>query len=288
MRSSHGCMRFYPEDIAELYDQIPVGTKVTVVNQPFVFGWHRDAMYVQAFPVLEDDEREHPQAAETLLNAGISDEMWQKLKAAQRRRRPGAGQRDGRDSRVASPCRCRAETRRSRAIIAAARHVENRVPARRHLERLRRRPVPRRRIRSGFATACRCPRRRRRRKPKRPPRSLLAPPAAPKSSLLVATGRRLKRRPSGRISSAAWLRSMRPVPLFHLASELFLGIDPPAPESPMKRILLFVATNVAILLVLERHAAPAGRRSHPQRAGHRPRSHQPADVLGGASALPAR
>ena len=80
LRSSHGCIRFYPEDIAELYDKIPVGTKVTVVNQPFVFGWSNGALYVQAFPVMEDDEREHPQAADALLNAGISDEMWQKVK----------------------------------------------------------------------------------------------------------------------------------------------------------------------------------------------------------------
>jgi len=81
MRSSHGCIRFYPEDIAELFSDIPVGTKVTVVNQPFVFGWHKDAMYVQAFPVLEDDERDHPKAADALLNAAISDEMWAKVKA---------------------------------------------------------------------------------------------------------------------------------------------------------------------------------------------------------------
>ncbi len=79
MRSSHGCIRFYPEDIAELYDQIPVGTKVTVVNQPFVFGWHKDAMYVQAFPVLEDDEREHPNSAEALLTTAVNDELSQKL-----------------------------------------------------------------------------------------------------------------------------------------------------------------------------------------------------------------
>lgn len=80
MRSSHGCMRFYPEDIAELYDDIPVGTKVTVVNQPFVFGWHNGALYAQAFPVLEDDKRDHPKGADALLNAAISDEMWQTVK----------------------------------------------------------------------------------------------------------------------------------------------------------------------------------------------------------------
>jgi hypothetical protein len=38
-------------------------------------------MYVQAFPVLEDDEREHPQAADALLNAAITDDMWQKVKS---------------------------------------------------------------------------------------------------------------------------------------------------------------------------------------------------------------
>ncbi len=80
LRSSHGCVRFYPEDIAVLYDQVPVGTKVTVVNEPFVFGWQDDALYVQAFPVLEDDEREHPAPAETLLNAAISNDMWHQVK----------------------------------------------------------------------------------------------------------------------------------------------------------------------------------------------------------------
>lgn len=79
MRSSHGCMRFYPEDITLLYDAIPVGTKVTVVNQPLVLGWHRDAMYLQAFPVLEDDQRQHPAAAEAVLKSSISDEMWQRV-----------------------------------------------------------------------------------------------------------------------------------------------------------------------------------------------------------------
>jgi L,D-transpeptidase ErfK/SrfK len=81
MRSSHGCIRFYPEDITQLYDDIPVGTKVTVVNQPLVLGWHRDAMYLQAFPVLEDDTREHPAGADAVLKAGISDEMWDRVKA---------------------------------------------------------------------------------------------------------------------------------------------------------------------------------------------------------------
>jgi len=128
LRSSHGCMRFYPEDIAELYDKIPVGTKVTVVNQPFVFGWHDGALYVQAFPVMEDDEREHPKAADTLLNAAISDEMWQKVKY-----HGAAVDLELVNGLVAAPRGIALPVSKSKmtvdGYITAARHVENRVPA---------------------------------------------------------------------------------------------------------------------------------------------------------------
>lgn len=128
LRSSHGCMRFYPEDIAELYDKIPVGTKVTVVNQPFVFGWHSGALYVQAFPVMEDDEREHPKAADTLLNAAISDEMWQKVKY-----HGAAVDLELVNGLVASPRGIALPVSKPKTTVdgyvAAARHVENRVPA---------------------------------------------------------------------------------------------------------------------------------------------------------------
>lgn len=127
LRSSHGCVRFYPEDIAELYDQIPVGTKVTVVNQPFAFGWHRGALYVQAFPILEDDEREHPKAADAVLNAAISDQMWEQVKEH------GAvvdlalvDQLVTKPRGIAMPVSQQKLTLDS--YLAAARHVENRVP----------------------------------------------------------------------------------------------------------------------------------------------------------------
>jgi L,D-transpeptidase ErfK/SrfK len=127
LRSSHGCMRFYPEDIAELYDKIPVGTKVTVVNQPFVFGWRDDSLYVQAFPILEDDKREHPQAADALLNAAISEEMWAKVKEH------GAKlDLELINALVQDPRGVAAPVSKSQvtmdAYIAAARRVENRVP----------------------------------------------------------------------------------------------------------------------------------------------------------------
>jgi L,D-transpeptidase ErfK/SrfK len=57
MRVSHGCMHLYPEDILQLYDMVPIGTPVRVVNQPFVFGWHRGDLYLQAFDPLAGDQR---------------------------------------------------------------------------------------------------------------------------------------------------------------------------------------------------------------------------------------
>ena len=62
LRSSHGCIRLYPEDIAQLFEMVPIGTQVRVVNQPFVFGWHDGQLYMQAFDVLEDDTRDWKKA----------------------------------------------------------------------------------------------------------------------------------------------------------------------------------------------------------------------------------
>jgi L,D-transpeptidase ErfK/SrfK len=57
MRSSHGCLRLYPEDIKVLFDLIPIGTKVQIVNQPTVLGWRGGIAYVQSFGHLEDDQK---------------------------------------------------------------------------------------------------------------------------------------------------------------------------------------------------------------------------------------
>ncbi len=67
MRSSHGCMRLYPEDIAVFYDLIPIGTKVTVVNQPYMFGSRDGALYLQAYAVMEDDSRDWGKNRKRLL-----------------------------------------------------------------------------------------------------------------------------------------------------------------------------------------------------------------------------
>ena len=62
LRSSHGCIRLYPEDIESFYDMIPIGTQVRVVNQPFLFGWQDDELLMQASGPLEDDSHDGKKA----------------------------------------------------------------------------------------------------------------------------------------------------------------------------------------------------------------------------------
>jgi L,D-transpeptidase ErfK/SrfK len=80
LRSSHGCIRLYPEDIAQLFEMVPVGTQVRVVNQPFVFGWHAGQLYLQAFDVLEDDSRDWKKASRKLLSKSFAATLQKQLK----------------------------------------------------------------------------------------------------------------------------------------------------------------------------------------------------------------
>jgi L,D-transpeptidase ErfK/SrfK len=48
-RVSHGCIRMYPEDIAELYPMIAVGTTVHVIYEPIKIGWREGQCWVQIF-----------------------------------------------------------------------------------------------------------------------------------------------------------------------------------------------------------------------------------------------
>jgi L,D-transpeptidase ErfK/SrfK len=83
MRSSHGCMRLYPEDIAVFYDLIPIGTKVTVVNQPYLFGWRDGTLYLEAYAVMEDDSRDwdknRKRLLAKLLNPAAREKIGQKI-----------------------------------------------------------------------------------------------------------------------------------------------------------------------------------------------------------------
>ena len=53
MQVTHGCMRLYPEDIERLFNEVPVGTPVRIVNQPFKVGWLEGVLYLEVHPWLE-------------------------------------------------------------------------------------------------------------------------------------------------------------------------------------------------------------------------------------------
>jgi L,D-transpeptidase ErfK/SrfK len=79
MRSSHGCIRLYPEDIAVFFDMIPIGTKVTVVNQPYLFGWRDGTLYLQAYTVMEDDSRDWNKNRKLLLSKLLNPRLQKRV-----------------------------------------------------------------------------------------------------------------------------------------------------------------------------------------------------------------
>ncbi|MBM4218660.1 MAG: LysM peptidoglycan-binding domain-containing protein [Gammaproteobacteria bacterium] len=54
MQVTHGCMRLYPEDIETLYAMVPIGTTVTIVNQPYKWGWHDGELLIEVHPPLQE------------------------------------------------------------------------------------------------------------------------------------------------------------------------------------------------------------------------------------------
>lgn len=80
MRSSHGCLRFYPEDIALLFNEITIGTKVQVVSQRLTYGWHDGKLYVQVMPPTEEElaaQKTPADAANQILNDALTEQVLQ-------------------------------------------------------------------------------------------------------------------------------------------------------------------------------------------------------------------
>ena len=82
MRASHGCIRLYPEDIATIFPQVPIGTKVTVVNQPLLYRWQDGRLYVQSFPPHEEHPEAKAAAKGQRFNKKVQDTISQRAKPA--------------------------------------------------------------------------------------------------------------------------------------------------------------------------------------------------------------
>ncbi|NKI35265.1 L,D-transpeptidase family protein [Wenzhouxiangella sp. XN79A] len=65
---SQGCIRLYPESIAWLIGQVPVGTPVRIVDQPVRIGWRDGRLYLDVDPV-DDGMPDWPAVQARLIRA---------------------------------------------------------------------------------------------------------------------------------------------------------------------------------------------------------------------------
>ncbi|MCB9987795.1 MAG: L,D-transpeptidase family protein [Rhodospirillales bacterium] len=80
-RVSSGCIRLYPEDIKTMYRDVPVGTKVTVIDQPVKLAWIDDTLYLEAHPRLDQAIKIEQEGGLPDYQLG-ADEMKAIIKAA--------------------------------------------------------------------------------------------------------------------------------------------------------------------------------------------------------------
>jgi L,D-transpeptidase ErfK/SrfK len=55
-RSSHGCIRLYPEDITRLFQAVEIGTPVTVIDTPYKLGWQGAYLYLEVTPTQRQSD----------------------------------------------------------------------------------------------------------------------------------------------------------------------------------------------------------------------------------------
>lgn len=71
MPVTHGCLRLYPEDVEELFKQVPVGTPVRIVNQPYKSAWRGGVLYIEAHPDVAHDDPPDFKGLDTYLRAAL-------------------------------------------------------------------------------------------------------------------------------------------------------------------------------------------------------------------------
>jgi hypothetical protein len=72
MRVSSGCIRLRPDDIEALFNSVPKGTRVQVINQPVKFDIEPDGKrYVEVHQPLSRTETDDPQTMPILLSAAL-------------------------------------------------------------------------------------------------------------------------------------------------------------------------------------------------------------------------
>ena len=57
MAVTHGCLRMYPEDISTLFERVPVGTKVTLIDEPVKMTKIDGEVWLEVHPPIDDQGR---------------------------------------------------------------------------------------------------------------------------------------------------------------------------------------------------------------------------------------
>jgi len=68
LRATNGCIRLYPEDVKRLYENTPVKTAVSIVNQPYLLGQSNGVVYMEVHASTEE------------LDAAEFDKIYTKLR----------------------------------------------------------------------------------------------------------------------------------------------------------------------------------------------------------------
>ncbi len=71
MRVSHGCIRLFPEDIEALYERVPPGTPVNIIDEPVLAGWRDGELYLEVHAPLAEDERDLIEQAGRVIDAAF-------------------------------------------------------------------------------------------------------------------------------------------------------------------------------------------------------------------------
>ncbi|MFW6345548.1 MAG: L,D-transpeptidase family protein [Halomonas sp.] len=74
MRASRGCIRMFPEDIESVFERVPEGTRVNIIDQPIKVGRQDERPLVQVFEPLEEQEHGMMALVETLDRVNQANE----------------------------------------------------------------------------------------------------------------------------------------------------------------------------------------------------------------------
>jgi len=88
MRVSQGCIRLYPESIANIIGEVPIGTQVRVIDQPVRIGRRDHRLYLEVDPAGDEPATAHNEAVWRDLRARLEQRAdvlevdWEAARAA--------------------------------------------------------------------------------------------------------------------------------------------------------------------------------------------------------------